>query len=350
MPLFRRHAPPPLSLALQGGGAHGAFTWGVLDALLERGVDVAAISGASAGAMNAVVMASGLAQSTGRRGTGQADAARAQLASFWQAVAHTSSPLWHVAGDPPGLTAAAHTLLLWSQFFTPTQLNPLGLNPLRDVLAAQIDFERLRATPGPALFVAATDVQRGCLRLFRRAEMTLDALMASACLPSVAKAVQVDGRAYWDGAFTANPALWPLVREVTAADLLIITLSPLRDSALPDSAAQIQARATDIAFDAAFLREARWLGDAQADARQHWWALPGLDRRLAQLRCHLISGDAALADLPRHTKLVPEWGFLQQLRDFGRDQVSSWWAKSGTGLGRRSTVDLQSVFGEAAVP
>ncbi len=345
MSLFRPSAPPALSLALQGGGAHGAFTWGVLDALLERGVDFAAVSGASAGAMNAVVMAAGLAQASGK---GQADAARAQLAGFWQAVADTSSPLWHVAGDPPCLTAAAQTLLLWSQFFAPTQLNPLGLNPLRDVLAAQVDFERLRAAPGPNLFVAATDVQSGRLRLFRRAEMSLDAVMASACLPTAARAVQVNGRAYWDGAFTANPALWPLVREVAAKDLLIVTLSPLQDSAMPDTAAQIQARAADIAFDAAFLREARWLGDAQADARHHWWALPGLDRRLAQLRCHLISGDEALAALPRHTKLVPDWGFLQQLRDAGRDHVAHWWTQHGSALGRRSSVDLQAVFGEAA--
>ena len=338
-----RTRPPPVSLALQGGGAHGAFTWGVLDALLERGVEVAAASGASAGAMNAVVLAHGLLQ--GSRGS--PDAARAALADFWRAVSESVTPLWHQAGDPPSLTPAGRALLTWTRWLSPAQLNPLGLDPLRDVLAAQIDFERLRASAGPALFVAATEADTGRLRLFRRTELTLDMLMASACLPAVSAPVVIDGRSHWDGGFSANPALAPLVREVAADDLVLVTLAPLAPQAVPTDAAGIAQRAIDIGFQAPLLREVRWLAEQQADALAGaWgWLRTGSDRRLARLRWHLLDADDALADLPGETRLVPEWGFLQRLRDAGRARVEAWWPAQGARLGRRSSLDALARFG-----
>lgn len=332
---------PTLSLALQGGGAHGAFTWGVLDALLERGVDVAAVSGASAGAMNAVLLAEGL-----RRGG--ADGARAALEAFWRAVAEGMPPLWHMPGDPPRLGPAGRALLAWTHWLAPSQLNPLDLNPLRDLLIRTVDFEALRSGPGPALFIAATEAESGRLRLFRRHELSADALLASACLPTIARAVSVDGRAHWDGAFSANPALAPLVHEVAADDLLLVTLSPLAPVAVPEDAAGIATRVLDIAFNAAFLREARWLAELQAGALERRWWRTGIERRLARLRWHLIDADDALSVLPAETRLVPEWEFLQRLRDLGRERVAQWWALHAPALGQRSSIDPLAVFGEAA--
>ncbi len=338
---FRPHRTPALSLALQGGGAHGAFTWGVLDALLERGLTFAAASGASAGAMNAVVLAHGLTQ-------GGADGARAALHAFWQAIAERVPPLWHLPGDPPQLAPMGHAMLAWSRWFAPSQLNPLNLNPLRDVLALQIDFERLRSTRGMALFIAATEAARGRLRLVRRNAVTIDAVLASACLPQVAHAVLIDGQPHWDGAFSANPALSPLVREVAADDLMLVTLSPLGPSAPPSSVEEIAERVREIAFTAPFLREARWLAEAQADALARPWPRFGTDRRLARLRWHLMDADSTLAELPSQTRLVPDWAFLQRLRDAGRERVAQWFEDSGSALGARSSVDPLAVFGESA--
>jgi NTE family protein len=338
---FSSQHTPALSLALQGGGAHGAFTWGVLDALLERGLTFAAASGASAGAMNAVVLAHGLAQ-------GGADGARAALHAFWQAIAERVPPLWHTPGDPPRLAPMGHAMLAWSRWLAPSQLNPLNLNPLRDVLRAQVDFERLCATRGMALFIAATEAARGRLRVVRRHELTIDAVLASGCLPSLAHPVLIDGQPHWDGAFSANPALWPLVREVQADDLMLVTLSPLGPSAQPSSADEIADRVREIAFTAPFLREARWLAELHVDALARPWPRFGSDRRLARLRWHLIDADDTLAELPNSTRLVPEWAFLQSLRDAGRERVARWIEDSPSALGQRSSIDPLRVFGQAA--
>jgi NTE family protein len=326
---------PPLSLALQGGGAHGAFTWGVLDALLEGGTSIAAASGASAGTMNAVVLAHGLLE-------GDRDRAREALSAFWQAVAERVPPWWHTPGDPPRL-AAGHAMIAWSRWLTPAQLNPLDLNPLRDVLSRQVDFERLCDAPGIELFIATTDVARGRLHLMRRRELSIEAVLASACLPSLFPPVELDGRAHWDGAFSANPALFPLVREVAADDVLLVTLGRLGDAEVPASAAGIHARTLDIAFNATFLREAALLAQLRADALRRPWPRVGIERRLARLRWHLVSGDDALGDLPTDTRLVPDWTFLQCLRDEGRRHAGRW--LDGGTLGRRSSVDLARTFG-----
>lgn len=333
--LFTHRRAGALSLALQGGGAHGAFTWGVLDALLEAGVPIAALSGASAGAMNAVLLAHGLA-------AGGADGARAALEAFWRAIAERMPPLWHVPGNPPRLTGVGQAWLAWSRWLAPSQFNPLDVNPLREVLARQIDFERLRASAGPALFVSATDVAHGRLRLLRRREMTLDALLASACLPQISHAVLLDGRAHWDGAFSANPALFPLLRE--SDDLLIVTLGTLRDQPLPSSAAEIAARTLEIGFNAAFLREARWLAELAAAGRglAGWWRGNGIERRLAALRWHLIDAGDAIGALPSNTRLLPERDFLLRLRDQGREAALRWWR--GGSFGRRSSVDMLRTF------
>ena len=198
-----------------------------------------------------------------------------------------------------------------------------------------------------ALFIAATEVARGRLRLVRRNALTIDAVLASACLPQVAHPVLIDGQPHWDGAFSANPALWPLVREVPCDELMLVTLSPLGPSAAPSSVEEIAERVREIAFTAPFLREARWLAEVHADALARPWPRFGADRRLARLRWHLIDADDTLAALHSHTKLLPDWTFLQRLRDAGRERVARWFDESGPALGARSSVDPLRVFGES---
>jgi NTE family protein len=346
--MMRNTSSTPLSLALQGGGAHGAFTWGVLDALLERGVPMAGLSGASAGAINATLVAHGLAE-------GGMDGARTALDRFWRATAQSLPAAAHLPpsepGDAPTASPLTQWLMQWTQWLSPVQLNPWNLNPLRESLREQIDFERLRATPGPALLVAATDASTGQLRLFRRHTITLEGLLASTCLPTIAQPVLIDARAHWDGAFSANPVLWPLLREAQAHDLLLVTLSPLSSVPVAEDAPGIARRINEIAMTASFLREARLIAELQAEARAHWWARwmsVGLNARLCRLRWHWIGGGEVLADLPGESRLLPEAQFVLGLRDRGREHTAAWWAAHAGKLGRRSSFDALHHFGEVA--
>ena len=325
----------PLALALQGGGAHGAFTWGVLDALLEDGrFDVRALSGTSAGAMNALALAHGLLHS-GR------DGARAALQAFWQAVG-TRLPFELLMVGPtesPGLAPGLQALMHWARLFSPYQLNPLGLNPLREVLAEQIDFERLRSPAAPRLFVAATHANSGRLRLFDNAALGIDAALASACLPTLHHAVVIDGEPYWDGGYSANPALFPLVRT-GIADLLVVSLSPQAYDDSPVSAEQIHARTLEFTFNASFLREAVMLAQACAEARASPFAFGRLERRLRRLRTHLVDAHDDLAGLRAETRLIAHLPFLERLRDLGRARAQAWLAQHGRAVGHASTVDF----------
>jgi NTE family protein len=345
---------PRLSLALQGGGAHGAYTWGVLDALLEaRRWRFDAVSGTSAGALNAIVLADGLA-----RGGGDPEAAREALAAFWLEVGTALPFEWFAGADPdqPGLAPAARVALQWSQLLSPYQLNPLGLNPLRELLLRQVDFERLRAASPLRLHIAATAVRTGALRLFREHELTVDMAMASACLPTLHHAVEVDGEAWWDGGYSANPALSPLAEPADdgpqADDLLIVMLSPLAyaapGAAAPTSVAEIRARAAEIAFNATFRCEAAALGAASDAARDEGWLAAALagprQRRLRRLRWHLIDGQDALGPLASETKLLAHRPFLEKLRDLGRARAEAWLQQDGPRVGKSSTVHLPGLF------
>jgi NTE family protein len=347
----------PLSLALQGGGAHGAYTWGVLDALLEAGaVRPVAASGASAGAINAVVLAQGLAEGAGQA-DGGAQAAREALSRFWTTLGEKAPLDWvtqwvvgpgqSAAEGVPALNPAAQVLMHWSQYLSPSQLNPLGLNPLRELLLQQIDFTRLRVASPLRLHIAATHALTGRLRLFTAEELSVEVVLASACLPTLQPAVMIEGEPYWDGGYSANPALFPLVDEDEARDVLIVMLSALRHPALPTAAAAIRERAVEIAFNASFQREARLLGEAGARARRRpwpWWCGGSLDRRLARLRWHLIDAQEDLAHLPSQTKLLPHLAFLQRLQQLGRARAQLWLAGPGLALGRSASVDLAEVF------
>ena len=288
--------------------------------------------------MNAVALAHGMGQ-------GGPDGARAALRSFWTAIG-TRVPfdLFTVgSAERPGFAPAARAWLHWAQLLSPYQLNPLGLNPLREVLAEQIDFERLRSASPVRLFIAATHANSGRLRLFGNAELGVDTLLASACLPTLHHAVVIDGEPYWDGGYSANPALFPLVR-CGVRDLLIVSLTPMTYAAVPLSVDEIRARALEFAFNATFLREARLVGEACAEAHASWWPGGRLERRLRRLRTHLIDAHDALGELPGETRLIAHLPFLERLRDLGRERAEHWLVDAGVKVGRASSADLAQLF------
>jgi NTE family protein len=339
-----------LDLALQGGGSHGAFTWGVLDRLLEdERLEIAGISGASAGAMNAVALAAGLMEG-GREG------ARTALRRFWNRVADASpfnrlddGPLGALFGpNNPWIKPWIAPLQQFGQALgsqlSPYQLNPLNLNPLRNILAETIDFEAVRACDRTQLFIAATQVSTGELRIFRQTEMTADMVLASACLPLLFQAVEIDGEAYWDGGYAGNPALLPLIAETDAQDLLLVQINPSRRDTLPTSTEDILDRASEVTFNASLIKELRTIGlikEVLADAGRPDCAYRRpLFRRIDDLRLHRLDAGAELAQLGASSKTQTNRAFLQQLHDIGRQAANDWLAEHADDLGKRSTFIL----------
>ena len=323
-----------LNLGLQGGGAHGAFTWGVLDALLEcDGLGFDGISGASAGAINAVALAAGLLED-GRAG------ARAKLAAVWQAIAGAvPAALLPAAGLPTDAWFG-----LAARMVSPYQFNPFDVDPLRHVLTETIDFDALRRHSPLHLYVAATDVADGKARLFATAELSREVLLASTCLPHLRQAVRIGDRHYWDGGYSANPPVLPLVLERAAADTLIVLIDSAEPAQVPTSASAIARRLGSLAFNAPLRREIEMI--------ERWRALAGegvtiggrRQRRLRRHRFHLIEAGAATADLAPASKLYPVWPLLEKLRDRGRAAAGAWLDRHGGALGTRSTVDLAARF------
>lgn len=338
-----RRTVPRLSLALQGGGAHGAYTWGVLDRLLEDGLQIDGISGTSAGAMNAVALAQGWTE-------GGAEGARAALAAFWQAVGdsvpfhlellHSLNP--HAGGALP---APMNLMVGLTQFFSPYQFNPFELNPLRDVVRAQFDFERLRRACPLKLFIATTAVRTGKIRLFHTGELSEAALLASACLPTLHHAVEIGGEYYWDGGFTANPAIYPLLYECRTPDILLVLLNPLVREDAPRSAADIAARSMELGFSATFLREMRMIAHFRRDIAGNpgWLPRGRVERRLMGLRFHLIEAKE-LGDAGKASKLNAATAFLTRLRELGRARAGRWLHRRRREIGRRATIDLERLF------
>lgn len=335
-----------VSLALQGGGSHGALTWGVLDRLLEdERISIEAISGASAGAMNAVALAHGYLQG-GREG------ARLALKTFWDSVA-SSSPFSRPSEDygftadiaaQSDIPAAMKHLFGLTRFFSPSQLNPFDINPLRDILAAQIDFDALRRQDGIKLFIATTQVSTGSLKLFRNRQLGLDVLLASACLPMVHRAVEIDGEAYWDGGLTSNPPLFPLVHQCMARDIVAILLHAQAQSHTPTSASEIWQRLTEMGFSSTFHTELQGLMLAKRQAERGWLALGKLERRLRHLNMHMIAAPELMSQLSSHSKMNASPAFLHSLHAEGRLRADAWLAESFEQLGRGSTFRMAHLF------
>jgi NTE family protein len=343
-----------IDLALQGGGSHGAFTWGVLDRLLDdERLEISGISGTSAGAMNAVALAAGLMEG-GRVG------AQACLARFWKSVAE-SSPFHHLASGPLGALFGAHNPWLqaamtpWQQAakfvggqFSPYQLNPLNLNPLRKILANTVNFEHVRACHRTQLFIAATHVATGELHVFRQDELTADMVLASACLPLLFQAVTVKGEAYWDGGYAGNPTLMPLISETPADDLMLVQINPDRRDKIPTQASDILDRASEVTFNASLLKELRTIGlikELLNDAgRPDACFQRPLFRRVDDLRLHKIEAEAELSQFGASSKTETGWAFLSRLHGIGRRAADDWLHEHGKHLGKRSTYALPEVY------
>ena len=340
--------PKSINLALQGGGSHGAFTWGVLDRLLEDGrVTIDGICGTSAGAMNAVLVAHGLMH-------GGLDGARASLADFWRrvselgamlnpAAALAGSPGPGKAGVPPGLAAQQWVMGAFTRTFSPYQFNPLNLNPLRDLLSACVDFEALHHCDRVKLFLCATNVRSGKVRIFDNASMSVDAVMASACLPHLFQAVEIDGEHYWDGGYMGNPVLYPLFYETRTRDVVVVMVNQIRREDVPMSPAEIADRVSEISFNSSLMREMRAVEFVSRQLTEGWLK-PEYARRMRHVLVHLIRADATMGSLAAATKTSTDLRFLHQLRDLGRASASLWLDENHVHVGERSTVDLRSEF------
>jgi NTE family protein len=331
-----------LTLALQGGGSHGAFTWGVLDRLLEDdSLEIEAISGASAGAINAVVLAHGYAVG-GREGGRQA------LDAFWQRIGEQTTlgalpPNWaKPIGAASDAAPAIIALMFLTRFFSPHQLNPLDLNPLRSTLEAQVDFERLRADGGIKLFVAATQVSTGRPKLFSNEDITLNTLLASACIPTLNHPVEIDGEAYWDGGLTANPPLQPLLYQCKARDLLVILLDPCRRPEIPATADEITRRLTEISFSSALFAELQGIALAKKEAEGALFTLGRLDRKARRLNLHLIAPEEFANGLSLSSRLNTRSDFINALRVEGRRRATAWLRQNRRLVGARSSFELSA--------
>jgi NTE family protein len=331
-----------INLALQGGGAHGAFTWGVLDSLLaDPRIEIEGISGASAGAINAVMLADGLAR-------GGPQEARKRLADVWRAVSSNGDlsdlqrtvankllSLVPYEGSPAQVWLNAFTSLL-----TPYDFNPLNINPLKGIVERFVDFDALRASGGLKLFISATNVFTGRLRIFPREKVTAEVIMASACLPMVFQAVEIDGIPYWDGGYMGNPAIFPFFRTTDADDVVIVAINPVERRMTPRTQAEILNRIDEITFNSSLIAEYRAIDFVTRLIDQGKLARgqgPGEYRRI---NVHRIALESAFKELTADTKLDSDFAFFELLRDGGQRAGRDFLSKHFDDLGVRSTVDL----------
>jgi len=335
-----------VNLALQGGGAHGAFAWGVLDRLIEDGrLSVEGLSATSAGSMNAVVYAYG-------KMIGGPDGAREALHNYWFDISRSGelySPLkllpwemWQGNGN------IDHSLTFWlfeamTRVMSPYQFNPFNFNPLREVLGRAVDFDRLHACKCTNLFISATNVRTGKVRVFRNEEITTDVVLASACLPFLFQAVEIDGEHYWDGGYMGNPALFPFFYHTVSRDVVILHINPLIQDKLPTDPVDIQDRINEITFNSSLLKELRAVAFA-ARLLEEGWLKEEFRPRLKHILIHSIKADEALGDLGVSSKFNCNWKFLTGLRDKGRETAEQWLEEHYADVGRRSTVDIQAEY------
>jgi len=331
-------ALPRLNLALQGGGSHGALTWGVLDALLEDGrFSFDGISGTSAGAMNAVALAHGFAQAAHQHSSAQdahqagCELARSTLTRLWEGVGTLGSMMW---GAP--LRGTNPLMGMMTQWLSPYQTNPLGINPLRRLLEREVDFDVLAASGGPKVFVCATNVRTGRGEIFSGKRLSADAVMASACLPLLFKAVEIDGQHYWDGGYSGNPALHPLIYKTECADVLLVQINPIEHPTVPDNAPEIMERMNEVTFNASLLAEMRaiefvrrLLAEGKLDAR-----------RYKSVRMHRIDGGSVLAGFGAASKSRADLPFVRQLFALGREAGQRWLHDHRADVGVRPSVNV----------
>ncbi len=321
----------PLALALQGGGAHGALTWGVLDRLLQQpDLSIAAISGSSAGALNAVALAAGFEE-------GGAPGARAKLEELWNRVASLadlnplpSTSLPHIA-PPLGIDwSPSHFLFeTITRYFSPYQFNPFGIDPLRQILVDLIDVDLLQRPSAIRLFIGATQVENGEARLFENGEISIDTILASACLPAINQAIRIDDSYYWDGGFSANPAVMPLVDSRLADDVLVVRVDPILEDTVPVTASTIRQRLSRFMFNAPLNTELRLITWLQQQATDPGMRETELGRHLNRLRLHVLSADEVMLQLSGSSKLRPDWQLIDKLREAGLATAAAWLDSQG---------------------
>lgn len=332
-----------LNLALQGGGAHGAFTWGVLDRLLEESqIDFEGIVATSAGAMNAAVMTYGLIEG-GREGAQRA------LTNFWRRVSHAAafSPIQptlldHLTGNRSLENSPPFILFdLVTRLMSPYQFNPFDVNPLKQVLQQSMDFEALRSNRCKVkLNICATNVRTGKVKVFSNDEITCDAVMASACLPFLFRAVEIGEEAYWDGGYMGNPAIFPIIYGCESPDVLIVHINPMYRPDLPHSATEIMNRINEISFNSSLMREMRAIDFVTKLIDSG--SVNGLN--LKRMLVHAISADDIMLGLGVASKLNGDWRFLTELRDAGRARATAWLADNYDRIGKESTVDIHKTY------
>ncbi len=331
-----------INVALQGGGAHGAFSWGVLDRLLEdERIGFEGLSATSAGAMNAAVLAFGL-------GTGGREGAKKALASFWRRISHAGmfSPLQPTAFDRMAHNHALENspaflaFDLISRVLSPYEFNPFNWNPLRQVLEDCIDFETLRECSTVKLFISATNVRTGKIRVFENHELTADAVLASACLPFMYQAVEIDGEEYWDGGYMGNPAMYPLIYKCDSRDIVILHINPIERTETPKSARDILNRINEISFNSSLMREMRAIAFVTKLIDEG-----GVDEsKMKRMLIHAIEAQDFMRELGVSSKLNCDWEFLTHLRDVGRERATEWLDTNFDALNQRSSIDVSETY------
>lgn len=337
-------SPKPIGLALQGGGAHGAFAWGILDRLLEDGrLAVEGVSATSAGAMNAAVLSYGLLQ-------GGPEGARVALRNFWRDIARTAASASPFRKTPwEKFFDTGHTLDRSPMYFltdmllrllSPYEFNPLNFNPLREVLERHVDFAALRKECPVNLYLCATNVETGKVRIFPSEEICIEAVLASACLPFLFQAVEIDGEYFWDGGYVGNPAIFPLIYNCGTRDIVIVHINPIVRRGVPKTAPDILNRINEISFNSSLMREMRAIRFVTSLIQQGKIA-PG---EMKEVLIHSIRSDETMAALGVSSKLNADWDFLCFLHQKGREQADRWLADNYDHIGQMSSVDLQAEF------
>ena len=335
-----------VNLALQGGGAHGAVSWGVADRIREDPrLAVATISGSSAGAGHAAALAYGLHRN-GEQG------ARDSLENLWREVSNAgetyspvrSNPFAHFFGGSDVVKDLSYRMFdAVTRTFSPYQLNPFDFNPLKDILNRCIDFDSLQKCKKTQLFVAATNVRSGKVHVFETKDISVDAVCASTCLPFLFKAVEIDGEHYWDGGYMGNPVLFPFFYDAPSSDIIIVHVNPMLRDDVPTTAPEIMNRVNEISFNSSLLRELRAISFVHK-LLDDGWIKDEFHDRLRDVRIHSVRSDVALVDYDISSKFRTDWAFLTELRDKGRAIASTWIEENYDKIGLESSVDLRAMF------
>lgn len=341
-------ASTPVNIALQGGGSHGAFTWGVLARLLKQeNIIIDGISGCSSGAINGSLLAYGLSKSKNRHDI------MVPMNDFWHELGNVFNDIFtpankllnsHIIGNQSSVLALDWFLEM-SQLVSPYVFNPSDMNPLRELLTSHINFKKLKASNDTKLFIAATNIKTSKLKIFERQEISIDHVLASACLPSIHHAINIDGEIYWDGGFSGNPPVFPLIFNCLAQDIIIVLIHPLTRESIPDNAERIRERINEIAFKANFMREMRAITFSKRQIKEGSLIPMGsLERKLNNIRIHIISADDYIAGLEPKSRYNASPELLNNLYESGYECADNWLTKNHEYIGKQSSIELEELF------